>query len=162
VSSFVLTADGVENADAPSIWPPSIEWAGESLDDLEQTIYTSLYSDARVKQSELPPGDFDRKGWWGDSPAIVEVPGDTWGSKLWLAQRAKLTSDPNVPGVRLVEIKRWAAEALQWLVTDGVVSSLEVHTERQGNRAVLQVTVVRERNDQPESYWFDALWEDRR
>jgi len=162
VSDHVLLSDGVQNANAPSIWPPTAEWAGTSLDDLERSIYTSLFSDARVDQSALPPGDFDRRGWWGDSAALVEVPGDVWGSKLWLAQRAKLTEDPNIPGVSLEQIRQWAIEALQHMVDDGVVFALEAITERQGDRAVFQVTTVRERGDQPESFWFDALWEGRR
>jgi phage gp46-like protein len=163
VSSIVLLPDGPQNADARSIWPPQGEWDGESLDDIDRAIYTSLYSDKRVKQSELPPGEHDRRGWWGDTPALVEVPGDTWGSRLWLAQRAKLTDDPKVDGVRLVQLQRWAADALQWMIDDGMVAALEVIAERlSSTRAALQITTQRSRTDQPRSYYYDAVWEEYR
>ena len=139
-----------------SIWPPSDEWSGESLDAVEAEIYASLFSDARVSLEELPRGDTDRRGWWGDT--FAEVKNDVWGSKMWLAERAKLTVDPNVPGVNLATLRKWTAESLQHMIDDGVIVALDIVTERVGNEARLGVTTVRERGDDPRTYFFDALW----
>lgn len=139
-----------------AIWPPPGEWSGESLDDIDAAIFSSLFSDGRVTFEELPAGATIRRGWWGDT--FPEVRGDKWGSKLWLAERAKLTTDPNVPGVSTSKLRRWATDSLQWMIDDGVVVSLEVETEIVLGEARLGITTVRERGDDPRTYFYDALW----
>jgi len=143
-----------------AVWPPPGEWSGDSFDAIDAAIYSSLFSDARADETEKQT---DRRGYWGDT--FAEVPGDRWGSKLWLAERAKLTADPRVGGegvVRLAQLEQWAREAVQWMIDDGVITSIEIESERrEGGQALLQVTYTRERGDDPRTRFFDAVWAEK-
>ena len=142
-----------------SIWPPENEWAGSSLDALEADVFAALFSDARATFDELPPGSTELRGWWGDT--FAEVPGDTWGSKLWLAERAKLTNDPNVPGVSLERLKKWTEQALQYMIDAGVIPSLEIVKARVDGEARLGLSLIRQRGDSPITFFFDQLWAEK-
>jgi phage gp46-like protein len=85
--------------------------------DLVTSYIISLFSDRLADPSdELPPGETDRRGWWGDTLLQEDNPGDLLGSRLWLLARAK--SDASLPGTA----KGYIAEALQWVIDDGVVA----------------------------------------
>jgi phage gp46-like protein len=89
------------------------------LDDtLETAVSISLFTDRRVTDEELPKGQKDKMGWWGDM--FPEVDQDKIGSRLWLLRRAKRTTAT----LRLFE--DYCKEALQWLVEDGVASAVKV------------------------------------
>ena len=64
--------------------------AGLRQDDgLETMVLQILFTDARADESDvLPDGTSDRRGWPGDTFAD-----EPWGSKLWLLDRSKLTTD---------------------------------------------------------------------
>ena len=64
--------------------------AGLRQDDgLEAMVLQILFTDVRADESDvLPDGTNDRRGWPGDTFAD-----EPWGSKLWLLDRAKLTTD---------------------------------------------------------------------
>lgn len=64
--------------------------AGLRQDDgLETLVLQILFTDARADESDvLPDGTNDRRGWPGDTFAD-----EPWGSKLWLLDRSKLTTD---------------------------------------------------------------------
>ena len=64
--------------------------AGLRQDDgLETMVLQILFTDARADESDvLPDGTNDRRGWPGDTFAA-----EPWGSKLWLLDRSKLTTD---------------------------------------------------------------------
>ena len=87
---------------------------------LETAVLMSLFTDRRVEDDDLPPGEFDRRGWWGD--ALSET-GDEIGSHLWLLSREK-----QIPSV-LVRAEGYAQESLAWMVNDGVVRETEVMAE---------------------------------
>jgi phage gp46-like protein len=56
---------------------------------LETLVLQILFTDARADESDvLPDGTDDRRGWIGDTFAD-----EPWGSKLWLLERSKLTTD---------------------------------------------------------------------
>jgi phage gp46-like protein len=102
---------------------------GDLLSDqgITSAVIVSLFTDGQATPDDILP-DFnsaDRRGWWGDL-AAPEVENDRIGSLLWLLERSK-----TVPSV-LVEAERYCEEALQWFITDGVVSSVVVDVERQG------------------------------
>lgn len=85
---------------------------------LETAVLLSLFLNARADADDGVPIDQDPRGWWGDS--FASVAGDRTGSKLWLLGREKtLASVAN-------RAKTYAAEALAWLVDDGVASSVDV------------------------------------
>ncbi|WP_447832005.1 phage GP46 family protein [Aeromonas salmonicida] len=64
--------------------------AGLRQDDgLATLVLQILFTDTRADPSDvLPDGTNDRRGWIGDTFAD-----EPWGSKLWLLDRSKLTTD---------------------------------------------------------------------
>ena len=116
---------------------------------LESAVLISLFTDRRAVADDTSVGD-DRRGWWGD--AYPERPGDLIGSRLWLLSREK-----QLPAT-LRRAEEYAAEALQWLVTDGVARSVAVAAEvvRTG---VIGLLVTINRTMQPTvNYRFEAFW----
>ncbi len=87
-----------------------------SGNDLETAILISLFTDRLARADDDYDGD-DRRGWWGDSGADYPI-----GSRLWLLRRRKLTL------ATAASAETYATEALQWLIDDGVVSSITITT----------------------------------
>lgn len=88
-----------------------------SGDDLQSAIMISLFTD-RLARSDDDVDGGHRRGWWGDTGSDEHI-----GSRLWLLKRKKLT----VQVARFAE--SYASEALNWMVTDGVVSHIDVLTQ---------------------------------
>jgi phage gp46-like protein len=88
--------------------------------EIESNIINSLFSDRRANTDDYVEGD-DRRGWWADS--FSEIPRDKHGSRLWLLNRAKQTTQT------LALAKIYCLEALKWLVDDKVAKSVQVETE---------------------------------
>lgn len=90
------------------------------LDDgLETAVIVSLFTDRRADaDEEIPDGSQDRRGWLGDSYA--DIAGDQIGSRLWLLWREKQTQQT------ALRAREYALEALQWLIDDDIVRSVDV------------------------------------
>ncbi len=85
--------------------------------DLLSAVLLSLFTNRLAEPDDvLPDSTQDRQGWWGDDFAAVE--GDLIGSRLWLLCREKQTNET------LVQAQEYVTEALQWLIDDGVVASI--------------------------------------
>lgn len=114
-----------------------------SGNDLQTAVLISLFSDRIALADDITPdGTADRRGWWADDAALPI------GSRLWLLERAKLTTDT------LQAARDYITEALQWLIDAGAVDRIEVLTER--TRAGLlgaQVTVYR-----PDGTWQELRY----
>lgn len=92
--------------------------------DLKRAVIISLFTWRRAGPDD-PVDDEELFGWWGDSyPTIVD---DRIGSRLWLLRRVKLTADTQR------DAEFYAREALQWLLDDEHVLSLEITSEKAGN-----------------------------
>lgn len=115
-------------ADVRTAWSPLtaplrgdwlIEPPGLAADhDLETAVLLSLFTDDSAHVDDvIPDGADDRRGWWGnwERPEAGAL-----GSRLWLLSREKSTDD-----VRR-RAEEYAAEALQWLLDDGVAASVDV------------------------------------
>ena len=89
--------------------------AGE--DTLRTAVLVSIFTDRRASLDELPVGEVDRRGWWGD--ALAEVDGDQIGSKLWLLRREKETREV------LSRAEGYVRDALAWMIEDEVATSIE-------------------------------------
>lgn len=101
-------------------------------DDLATAILLSLFTDRQANADDaIPDGTTDRRGWWGD-PEI--------GSRLWLLDRSKQTE-----AVRR-KAADYIAEALQWLVDDGVVARFDIAVAWE-RRSFLGATVIAYRTD---------------
>lgn len=86
---------------------------------LQTAIVMSLFTDRRADdEDELPAGEKDRRGWWGDM--LSDDPVDRIGSRLWLLSREKQLSEV------LARAEEYAVEALQWLMTDGHATALRI------------------------------------
>lgn len=94
-------------------------------DGLQTAIILSLCLDRRAADDdELPdPDDTDRRGWWGDLPLEEGDEPDPIGSRLWLLERAKDTPET------AVQAKHYIAEALQWMIDDGVARAITIETQ---------------------------------
>ncbi|EHR8986876.1 phage GP46 family protein [Escherichia coli] len=117
-------------------------------DDLQTAILISLLTD-RLADASDDTGGSDRRGWWGDT-------GQDWliGSRLWLLRREKLTTQV------ALRAEMYASEALQWMLDDGVVSS--VTTEARivyPDRLYLTVSYLRPDSDTAEYQGFSWVWE---
>jgi len=91
--------------------------------DLETACLVSLFTDKLATPDFVPTdGTSDRRGWWADPYNDQPL-----GSNLWQLDRAKKTRDT------LGLARRYAQDALQWLIDDGVASSVVVDTRWLGN-----------------------------
>jgi phage gp46-like protein len=119
-------------------------------DGLQTAVVISLFTDRRAEpDDELPSGD-DRRGWWGDT--FAEIEGDKIGSRLWLLSREKQLASV------LNRAREYSLEALQWLIDDGVASSINIEAEivRPG---MLGLSVEIKRPVKPPvQYRFETFW----
>jgi phage gp46-like protein len=118
-------------ADVRTAWAPETNpWGGDWLldppglaadRDLESAVILSLFTDASAREDDVIPDlSDDRRGWWGnwEAPEALEL-----GSRLWLLAREKSTEETR----RRAE--EYAAEALQWLLEDGVAARVDVEAD---------------------------------
>lgn len=92
---------------------------------LRTAAILSLFTNRRAEADDtLPSQDGDRQGWWGDLPVGSDVSAqskpDRFGSRLWLLSRAK-----ELPETKN-RAEQYAREALQWMLDDGVATSVSV------------------------------------
>jgi phage gp46-like protein len=134
----------------------STDWllASPQLDTdegLQTALLLSLFTDRRAEADDvLPDNSGNRRGWWGDS--FADVPGDRFGSRLWLLSREKQLSNA------LQRARDYAREAVSGLVEDGVARQVEVDAEfpRAGVLAIA-VTVYRPAGD-ARRFRFESFW----
>ncbi|MGO4326656.1 phage GP46 family protein [Cupriavidus sp. 2TAF22] len=95
--------------------------------------------------------DDQRMGWWGDTfPAVA---GDRIGSRLWLLRRKTV-----VPEV-LRAAEAYAREALQWMIDDELVRTVDVQvTTPDRTRVNLVVTLSDDGGPLP-PFNFDDIWQ---
>ena len=79
-----------------------------SGNDLQTAVLISIFTDRIARTDDvIPDGTTDPRGWWADGDVQI-------GSRLWLLNRAKQTTET------LNRARDYIAEALQWLIDDGV------------------------------------------
>lgn len=87
-----------------------------SGNDLVTAIMVSIFTDRMAAPDDvIPDGSGDPRGWWGDLGGTTQI-----GSRLWLLKRAKQTPET------LQRAYDYIAEALQWLLDDGVVANFDI------------------------------------
>lgn len=101
---------------------------------LASAIFVSLFSDRRARSDEVA-SPMLRRGWIGN--LVSDVPGDNFGSGLWLYEQSRLTQEV------AAAVAGEARNALQWMVDDELCSSLSVTvTKDQAARSImLNVTI---------------------
>ena len=120
---------------------------------LRTSVIISLFTDRRARDDDvLPdPTSLDKRGWFGDLISPVTT-GDQIGSRLWLLEREKTT--PEV----IKRAEEYCLEALQWMIDDGVVASVDVKVERQESTLAIKVE-LRKINGLVEALEFSAEWD---
>lgn len=113
-------------SDTTTVWVPALgrgDWVQNGADlesggDLVTAVLISLFTD-RVANAddEISDGSNDPRGWWGDLGERYPI-----GSRLWLLNREKQTAET------AARAKDYIAEALQWLIDDGVVARFDIDT----------------------------------
>jgi phage gp46-like protein len=102
-------------------------------DGLETAVALSLFTDAPATDDELAAAGLSREqnrgAWWGND--FVEIPGDVWGSKLWLLQRAKRTDET------LARAQDYATQAVRWLIVDGLATRIPISAQWLGTSGFL-------------------------
>lgn len=113
-------------------------------DDLASSILDSIFTDRQAEADDvIPDGTGDRRGWWADP---------TFGSRLWLLDRSKQVDDT------LKRAKDYCEEALQWLLDDEVVASIDVETSFPQPGMLGIVLTVRKQDGTLQSFEFDWVW----
>ncbi len=115
-------------SDTATFWNSALGFAdwllvGTNLaagNDLETTMLISVFTDRIANPDDvIPDGTADPRGWVGDLGQPVPI-----GSRLWVhLSRAKLTQ------AVANQAKDDVAEALQWMLDDGVVAKFVITTE---------------------------------
>ncbi|GBR03114.1 phage GP46 family protein [Gluconobacter cerinus] len=149
------------------------EWAIVSGDlaldnPLRSAVMISLFTDRTAPEQPsasdrqvgiTPPGNAansgrqDRRGWWGDAGADVPI-----GSRIWQLRRAIKVGEKAI----LLELEQIIREALQWLIDDGVVSSIDVATAwsvMNVSTAEFSVSLWEPTAAQPQTFLFSWTWE---
>lgn len=119
---------------------------------LMTAVMLSLFLDRRAEPDDKPPsGDArDRRGWWADQFAVV--PGDRYGSRLWLLARAKRTNET------ALRAKEFIREALAWMIDDRVAAGVDVTTEVTSTALLYTVGLQRPGRD-PVFFRFAHTWD---
>ncbi|MGH1429749.1 MAG: phage GP46 family protein [Neptuniibacter sp.] len=89
---------------------------------LQNAVVISLFTDARCEPDELPQGETDQRGYYGD---FELQEGESLGSKLWTLKREKVTQNT------INRARTYATEALEWLLEDHL-QNIKVTAERGG------------------------------
>lgn len=119
--------------------------------DLETAVLLSLFTDRRADGDFVPPdGSDDRRGVWFEAFGTQAGDQKPWGSRLWQFARAVRTQ------ATLNDIIDACREALQWLIDDGVATSIDVAGQFYGRSGVALGISVRQGN-QPMNR-FSYVW----
>lgn len=127
-----------------------LDAGGLATDDgLRTAVTISIFTDARASAEDvLPAADGDRRGWWGD--AVPAIEGDVIGSKLWLLERSKITTDT------VVQARDYLKACLAWLVQDRVAAAVDVEVEAQRPQTLAFVVLITRPSG--ERLRFDYVW----
>ena len=152
VGSLEVSYPGISGGsdELGDIWDLKISDDGdlEVVDFVEQAIITSLFTDARASDDEVPIKE-QQRGWFGN---LYNVNQDrVLGSKLWLFSQSRNTNETaNL-------IKNAAYNALKWLIEDGFLKDIQITTLKDFKKLTLNIKIITLENE-INNYDF-TLWE---
>jgi len=117
---------------------------------LYRAVEISLFSWRRAEPDD-EIDDEQRMGWWGDSFPAVD--GDKLGSRLWLLRRKTIT--PEV----LRQAEAYAREALQWMIDDELVRTVEIQLTRPNHTRVDMVVTLTDDGGPLPPFNFENIWQ---
>lgn len=123
--------------------------------DLDNPVGNSLYSkicmllftDAKCEQYELPKHEKSCRGFWCDSLDKINT-----GSKLWLLERAKKTS--NI----LNDVNSYCYQALEILLLDGLITDLKVNSYFVKNELIIKILINTSQGEEDFTFNFGERW----
>ncbi len=126
---------GVTTPDGAADWavaPPDEignEAGLQALYPLETAIVICLFTDRRLPDEMAETGEWDRRGWHGDTFDLDAEAGERpMGSLLWTLDRSALTNSGTATSVAR-RAEAYAAEALQTLIDQGLIARFEIEAE---------------------------------
>ena len=129
-------------------------------DELESMVLVSLLTDTRATTDEFkeaklslvenPNNVIKLGGWWGDTYASIQ--GSKIGSKLWLNSRQKATNDVRINTVD------YAEQALQYLIDDGIVSTIEIEANWTGSGIMEMLITIKRPDGSLEEFRYQFAW----
>ncbi len=140
----------------PDIFGADINMADRDLErdpTLETATLVSLFTDKRARVEDITPDrNEDRRGWFGDAPAL-NIDNDEDGSWLWLLYRSKTLDEV------LTNAVEYAQEALAWMISDGLAERTETEAVRgEADHLLLTVRIYRPGTVNPELYRYYYNW----
>lgn len=130
------------------------EVAGDLETDpsIRTAVVISLFTDRLANtDDELPAGDSDRRGWWGD--LLPEIEGDQIGSRRWLYVREKQSAET------AEKIREADQEALEHLIDDGIATAVSVTTEWIARGVLAEGIAITKPDGDIVNFRFNQLWE---
>ena len=114
----------------------------------ETAVFISLFTDKRAVDSDLlPANSTDRRGWWADS---------TIGSRLWLLEREVVKNEISA------RARQYCQEALQWMISDGIASKIEVDCLTSAISPEVRITIkIYQRTNGPLSFIYYFNWKEQ-
>ncbi|SMD18430.1 phage GP46 family protein [Rhizobium sp. RU36D] len=139
-----IAINGLDHPDAPG----DIR-AGQGL---ATQVLICLHTDRRVETSELDEGE-ENRGWVGDSFDLAEGE-EPLGSRLWRLRRRGIYD-----GIE-IDVEDYVREALQTLVDQGAVVSIDVTVtvDRAASRVDYEVALYGRKGELAYSQKFEILW----
>ncbi len=116
------------------------------LDPLARSALISLFTWRRADTGDVAKGEA-RWGWWGDTFADSRI-----GSRLYLLAREKITPET------IARAREYIAEALQWMLDDGVASNVSVTVERAGLTRLDALVILTRADGTNLDLRFSNLW----
>jgi len=118
-------------------------------DGLETSVAISVFTDKRVDDEDLPDLETSKRGWWGDM--FPEFPNDQIGSRLWLINREKTTTET------LRRSEDYIVESLNWMLEDGVAKDVNASSVYNENNWLISAVEIEKPDG--ESTRFQINWE---
>ena len=116
---------------------------------LPTLVFVSLFTDARAGDDDrLPPGETDRRGWWGE-----QLDDRPLGSRLWLLRRARRLPET----LRLAQ--DYCREALAWMIADGLAARITVTASWQGRDRIRASILLHRADGTARSVTADWAWQ---
>lgn len=144
--------------DISTVWSRDMasgDWsiAGADLQsggNLATGILISVFTDREANPDDvIPDGSEDPRGWIGDLGEDYKL-----GSRIWLLSRAKQSTET------LQRANDYLAEALQWMVDDGVVGRFDITTEWNQRGFLAARIITYENNGSTIAMGFEWVWKE--
>lgn len=119
---------------------------------IRTAVVICIFTDALANpDDELPAGETDRRGWWGDFLSDFDT--DKIGSRRWVYVREKQTQET------AENIREADQEALQCLIDDGIAKAVSVSTQWIARGVLAEEIIITKPNGDQVNWRFNQLWE---